>query len=340
MKRLAQFVLGVASGLAMLSGHDVLAQGRNEISGTVFSDVGRPLADISVELDTDLGSSLTRIRTDSSGRFTFGGLTNGSYTVRILPYGTEYKEQSQPVTLATVSSTSSDRQVIQIYLALNERARSGPFALVSGVIFAQEVPRDAQRLYEDGVRLLAEKKEADGLNSLKKSIEVFPEYYLALDRLGGEYAVRGLTDRSYLDAGLVLLSRASEINPSGGSTAFGLGWIQYHLGQTNQAIDNLRRATTLYSKSADAFLWLGKALKRASTFTEAEVAFKRANELTKGKSAEIHWQTAGLYHEQKRYKEAADEFELFLKTQPKATDAEKIRELIKQLREKAAKQQS
>ncbi len=67
---------------------------------------------------------------------------------------------------------------------------------------------------------------------------------------------------------------------------------------------------------------------------------KRANELFKGKSAEVHWQAAGLYHEQKRYKEAADEFELFLKVQPKSTDAVKIRELIRQLREKAAKTQS
>jgi tetratricopeptide (TPR) repeat protein len=102
----------------------------------------------------------------------------------------------------------------------------------------------------------------------------------------------------------------------------------------------LRRATTLYGKSADAYLWLGKALKRASTLDQAEAAFMRANELAKGKSAEVHWQTAGLYHEMKRYKEAADAFELFLKAQPKSVDAEKIRELIRQLREKAAKGQS
>jgi tetratricopeptide (TPR) repeat protein len=339
MKKAAQFVLGLAIGLAMASSQAVLAQGRNEISGTVFSELGRPVADVYVELVTDLGSSLTRIRTNASGRFTFGGLTNGTYRVRILPYGTDYREQTQEVTLANVSSTSgSDRQQLEIYLRLNERAKSGPFALVAGVIFAQEVPREAQKLYDEGVSQLAEKKEAKGFESLKKAIEIFPTYYLALDRLGGEYAVRGISDRNYLEAGLVLLTKASEVNPKGFSSAFGLGLVQYHLGQTNQAIESLRRATTLYGKAADAYLWLGKALKRASTLDQAEAAFKRANELTKGKSSEVHWQTAGLYHDQKRYKEAADEFELFLKTQPKSADAEKIRELIKQLREKAAKQ--
>jgi tetratricopeptide (TPR) repeat protein len=336
----AQFVLGLAIGLAMASSQAVLAQGRNEISGTVFSELGRPVADVYVELVTDLGSSLTRIRTNASGRFTFVGLTNGTYKVRILPYGTDYREQTQEVTLATVSATASDRHQIQIYLALNERARSGPFALVTGVVFAQEVPRAAQRLYEEGIRHLSEKREAEGFNSLKKAIETFPTYYLALDRLGGEYAVRGFSDRSYLEAGLVLLTKASEVNPRGFSSAFGLGLVQYRLGLTKEAVENLRRATTLYGKAADAYLWLGKALKRESTLDQAEAAFKRANVLTNGKSAEVHWQTAGLYHDQKRYKEAADEFELFLKTQPKAADAEKIRALIRQLREKAAKQQS
>ena len=317
-------------------------QGRNEITGTVFSEVGRPVSDVYVELVTDLGSSLTRIRTTSSGRFTFSGLTNGNFKIRVLPYGTDYMEQTQEVTLMTISpaQNASDRQHVQIYLRLNERARSGPFALVPAVIFAQEVPRAAERLYDEGVRYLAEKRERDGLDSLKRSLEIFPNYYLALDRLGQEYAFRGLNDRKYLEAGFVLLTKAAEVNPKSFSSAFALGLAQYHLGMAKEAVESFRRATNLYGKAPDAFLWLGKALKKTSTLDQAEEALKRANELFKGKSAEVHWQAAGLYHEQKRYKEAADEFELFLKVQPKSTDAAKIRELIRQLREKAAKTQS
>ena len=340
MRKCAQLLLALVLGLVLTSSQEIFAQGRNEISGTVFSELGRPVADIYIELVSDLGTSLTRIRTNASGRFTFVGLTNGTYRVRILPYGTEYKEQTQEVTLSNISTTSSDRQQIEIYLRLNERAKSGPFAIVTGVVFAQEVPREAQKLYDDGVRYLAEKKETEGLVNLKKAIEAFPTYYAALDRLGGEYAIRGNTDRSYLEAAFVLLTKASEINPKGFSSVFGLGLVQYQLGLNDGAIESLRRATTLYGKAADAYLWLGKALKRAATFDQAEAAFKRANELTNGKSADVHWQTAGLYHDMKRYKEAADEFELFLKAQPNSNDANKIRELIRQVREKAAKEQS
>ncbi len=136
----APFLIAKAYSPAVLAA--TLIQNRNEITGTVFSETGRPVSDVYVELITDLGSSLTRIRTTSSGRFTFSGLTNGNFKIRVLPYGTNYMEQTQEVTLISISpsQTALDRQHVQIYLRLNERAKSGPFALVPAVIFAQEVP--------------------------------------------------------------------------------------------------------------------------------------------------------------------------------------------------------
>jgi len=313
-------------------------QGRNTIAGTVYGESHRPIADIHIELTDDVNSTLGRAKTSASGRFTFGGLPNGRYKVKALPFGTDYMEQTQEVVLASVSVVAgrgSDFQNIDIYLRLNERGHPGPFAAVTGVIFVQDVPPAARKLYEDGVRYLSDKKEKQGFESLRKSIEVFPNYYLALDRLGAEYAVRGTSDRSYLEAGLILLTKAVEVNPRGLNSLFGLGWTQYQLGLNAEAIETLTRATTVYGKAADPYLWLGKALRRASMQDRAEAAFKRANDLTNGKGADIHWEMAGLYRDQKRYKEAADELELFLKAKPKAADTEKVKALIKQLREKA-----
>ena len=312
-------------------------QGRNILSGTVFGEEHRPVPDVHVELLDDFNATLRRSKTDGSGRFMFTGLVDGRFRVKVLPYGTDYLEQLQEVVLTSVSSAAgsgSDRQNIDVYLRINTRANPSPFSSGTGVVFAQEVPREAQRLYLEGLRYLRDKKEKEGFESLRKAIEVFPNYYLALDRLGGEYATRGHADRSYLQAGFVLLMKAVEVNPRGFSSLFGLGWTQFRLGMTDQAIESLKRATTVYAKSADAYLWLGKAFKKRGTLDQAEVAFKRANELTKGKVAIVHWDLAGIYRDQKRYKEAADQLELFLKAEPKAADAEKIRALIKQLREK------
>lgn len=357
MKR-TRLRLGIAIGLALTFAGAVVSQvslkfvqvpatatlvpqGRNEIYGSVFGDGRRPLADIYVELLDDFNAPLRHTKTDGTGRFTFGGLVNGRYIVKALPYGTDYIEQEQEVILSSVSATvgsGSDTQHVTFYLRLNERIYAGPFAAGPGVVFAQSVPPAAQKLFEEGVRYLHNKKEREGFESLKKSIEIFPDYYLALDRLGAEYAMRGLKNAAYLNAAFALLTHAVEVNPRGFSSVFGLGWTQYHLGMNAAAIETLRRATTLYGKAADAYLWLGKALRRASSNVEAEAALKRANELTKGKFSEAHWQLAELYNQEKRYREAADELELYLKTFPaKAADAEKIRKLIKQLREQAGK---
>ena len=354
MKKLGYLAFGLGVLLTVPVGHPTVnaseiaatiftssgvAQGRNAINGTVFNDSHRPVADAYVELLDDYNSTLGRSKTDGSGHFTFNGLVDGRYKVKVVPYGSDYLEQTQDVVLASVSAiagSGSARENVDFYLKVNERASYGPFAVGPRVVFVQDVPPEARKLYEDGVGFLKAKKEKEAFESLRKSLEVFPNYYLALDRLGAEYAIRGTSDRSYLEAGLILLTKAVEVNPRAFPSLFGLGWTQYQLGLNAEAVETLTRATTVDGKAADAYLWLGKALRRASMLERAEAAFKRANDLTSGKKADIHWQMASLYGDQKRYKEAADELELFLKIESKAADAEKIKALIKQLRDKAA----
>ncbi|MGI8919925.1 MAG: carboxypeptidase regulatory-like domain-containing protein [Pyrinomonadaceae bacterium] len=354
MKKVSSLCLGVALGAMTASqlpahanpsssftGNPFITTqaGRSVITGTVFVEAHRPIADIWIELLDDFNSTISRMKTDGSGRFTFNNLINGNYRLRVLPYGTDYKEQVQDVTLVSVSPVSgrpgADRQNIDIFLKLNDRAPLGPFAVGPGVVFVQEVPEEAERLYLEGIRFLREKNEKDGLARLKKSIEVFPTYYLALDRLGGEYAMRGNKDRSYWEAARLLLEKAVEVNPRGINSVFGLGWTQYQLGMNAQAVESMERAISVNGKAADAFLWLGKAQLRVAAVDKAEVAFKRANELTKGRVAEIHLLLANIYSDQKRYTEAANELELYLKTQSDKQDDAKIQELIKKMRAKA-----
>jgi tetratricopeptide (TPR) repeat protein len=325
----------VANGAAKPAESSPIPQGRNTIYGAVYGDSRFPLRDIYVELQDDVSGTIGQVKTDQSGRFRFSGLVDGRYILRVRPYGTDYLETTREVILTNISMRGgSVTENVDIVLNRNERANTGPFEVAPEGIFAQEVPPAAKKSYEQGIGLLRDKKETEAFNSLKAALEIFPNYYLALNRLGSEYATRGLNNRAYLQAGYSLLSKAVEINPNGFSAVYGLGWTQYQLGLNEEAIASLKRATSLYPKGADAFLLLGKALKRASTFDQAEAALKRANELNSGKSSEPHWQLAALYNDTKRYKEAADELELFLKYEPKAENAEKIRGMIKSLRAK------
>lgn len=318
----------------------VINQNGNSISGHVFGDSRRPVPDVYVELLNDVYSTIARTKTTGAGLYIFRNLSQGNFKVRVLPYGTDYSEQTQDLVIQNISIVGrmgggggAENAQMDFYLRLKPNANAGPFAGLPGVVFAQEVPEPARKLYELGIGNLREKKEKDGFENLKKSLEIFPTYYLALDRLGTEYVARG-----HYEAGYVLLTKSVEVNRSSFSSVFGLGVAQCNLKQNNEAIENLKRATVLYNKSINAQLWLGIALKRGGKPDQAELAFKRADELSKSKSAEVHWQIALLYSEQKRYKEAADKLELFLKHQSDARDAGKIKQLIQQLREKAAKE--
>ena len=314
------------------------SQGRNSISGLIFGESRTPLENAYVELLDELGTTIIQTRTNGSGRYAFYGLSSGRFKIRVFPVGTDYMEQTQEVLLSPVSAipgSGGDNQQIDFYLRLREGANAGPFS-VPGAVFAQEVPDEAKKFFEQGVSELRQKKEKEGFESLKKALDVFPNYFLALDRLGTEYAARGKMNSSYFEAARILLTKALEINPRSYSSMFGLGFAQYHQGAIHEAVANLERAIGVYNKSTNGYLWLGIAQKRAGKVLQAEESFKRANDLSKGKEPDVHWHLAGLYNDQKRYHEAASELELFLKNKPDARDADKIKQLIVQLRQKAA----
>jgi Tfp pilus assembly protein PilF len=358
MKREAHLLLGLAVGLGVAQGPGAqasaleagpaapAAQGgvqvnarRNSISGHVFNDARRPVPDVFVELLDDLGVTVNRTRTAFSGRYEFSGLPEGRFKVRVLPYGTDYASQTQEVVISNVSAlgggTGSEIQQRDFYLNVRAELNSGPFA-APGTVFAQEVPDAAKRLYEKGVGELREKKEKEGFESLKNSLLIFPDYFEALDRLGTEYAVRGSSNPAYSLAASSLLTKAVQVNPASFSSTFGLGFAQYHLGRTAEAVETLQRAVKLYGKSVNGHLWLGIALKKAGKLPQAEESLTRANKAADGKVAEVHLRLAELYSDQKRYRESADALELYLKYEKEARDAEKIRQLIRQLREKAS----
>lgn len=311
-----------------------VVQGTNSITGFVFTEGRQPLSSVYVELQSEYYTTVSRIKTSGSGFYSFRGLKAGNYYVKVMPYGTDYIEQTKQVSLIPISAIPNSGGISEqadFYLKVKS-VSEGPLGS-PGVIFAQDVPDAAKKLYEQGIGLLRDKKEEEGFNVLKKSLETYPDYFLALDRLGTEYVIRGYYRPAY-----VLLSKAIEVNPRSFSSNFGLGLAQYHLQLNEASIESLTKAVSLNDKSVNAQLWLGIVLHLKGKLTEAETALNKADKLTDGKSAEVHWQLARLYSAQNKYAEAADQLELFLKFRPEANDAEKIKQTVQQLRAKVSKQ--
>lgn len=311
------------------------AQSNNTIYGQVVDAQSRqPVGDIFIELMDYVGAPLRRARLSSDGRFTFVGLRGGDYQIKVLTFGTNYQETIKDVRIVSMplgnGRYSSDQVFVDIYLKMDPK-KAGTGDGAATVIFAQEIPGDARKLYKKGVKQLDDKKD-EGLELLKQAVEIFPTYYDALDRLGTEYVQR----KQYEEAA-PYLTRAADVNKRSYSSFYWLGVANFNLKNMPAAIEALRSAVTIKPLSVNAQLFYGMLLRMDGNYELAEKALLQARSLTeKGAPvAEVHWQLALLYEKTSRYKEAADELERFLKVQPETADAEKIRKLIDDLRAKA-----
>ena len=318
----ALFLFGLAA-----SGY---AQSR--ISGQVFGESRRPLAEAYVELLNEVESVLMRTKTNGVGNYNFENLSSGRFSVRVRAFGTNYEEQTQDVEIVTFVG---GRQVADnIRRDFYMRARKSPDSQVGapGVIFVQDVPPDAKQAYDRGVSHFDGGRVDLGVGELKAALAIFPTYFLALDRLGVE-----LIKQQQWKEGGEHFARAVAVNDKSANSWYGLAFCLYAIGSGDKSVEAAKKASGLSPDSPDIQLLLGIALRRERQFNEAEKALLKAKNLSGGKSSEALWHLALLYaHDLKKFSLAADALGDFLKVEPSHPQATLLKKLIQQFREKRA----
>ena len=305
-------------------------QNRSTISGFVFDQQRRPVGQIQVELLNDFNSILARTKTDGSGRFIFNGLPQGRFSIKVLSTGTNYEEQTQSVEIYGVNPLgrpTSDNVQKDIYLRL--RKDSSGLTGITGTTFIQDIPEDARKSYEKAVADLDDNKIDEGIKNLEYSIKVFPTYYSALEKLGSIYI-----NQQKFDNARDIFNRAVAVNDRSFFGWYAISYSNYALKQAEPAIEAGRKAVAINGNSAEAFLILGLSQRMGKQYAESEKSLKQAKKIAQGKVPDIHWNLALLYaHNLKRYSDAANELELYLKANPNSHNADSVKKLIKQFRE-------
>jgi predicted Zn-dependent protease len=327
--------LAICFGWAVLFGlcaNSGFAQaGRGTISGYVFGPERRPISQAAVELRNDVNSVVGRTRTNGAGQFIFFRVPNGRFSVMVLPLGTNFEPQSQDVELSGIGVRGNQipgNVQLDFYLTLRKDSR---LPSQTGVVFIQDVPAEAKRVYEAAVSDLETKRLDQGLNGLRESIELFPAYYLALERLGSEL----IKLAEYVEA-IKRFSAAVAVNPRSFSCWYGLAVANFALRKWEPAVEGVSKALEIEKNSVQALVVLGISQRSLRKFEESEGTLLRAKSLDNVQTPDIYWNLALLYtYDLKRYQEAADALELYLKANSRIPDTEKkkIRRLIKQLRE-------
>jgi len=321
-----------------LSALNVSAQ--NSISGVIFNTNRQPVLQIEVELLDELERLIKSTRTTGSGLYIFQGLRAGVYYVQVRTAGTNYREVKERVQVGQVVRTSpttigsgGESLQVDIVLQVDRRAANNETPLNNEVVFAQDVPKDAEKYFESALKKIKDEKHDDALAELEKALKIFPEYYLALEKIGYEYLAKG----KFVECEEAF-TKALQVNPKSFSAKSGLGIAQYKLGKKQEAVKTLEESVALDPSLASSFIFLGKIYRELKEFEKAETNLKKANELGKNKIADVHWELALLYYYNlNRPADAANELELYLKAKPDAENKAQVEKLIKAMREKAKK---
>lgn len=326
------FLVGIAPFVDAHS--SAFAQG-NTVSGFVWGPGRVPVPDVTVELQNDLYVTIQRTRTSPSGGYRFVNVPGGRLRVRVQPYGLDFEPQEIDFEIVNFSRNNGSGGLQRSGFSneqqnFNLRLKKGtnPDA-VAGVLFAQEVPKEAEKLYSRAVEDLAAQREAEGLAGLRSAIEAFPKYFLALDRLGNEY-VR----LKHFAAAEVLLSLAADVNSKSFRTLYALAYARHSLSLFPDAIAAAEKALELNANDGNSLYVLGSSQRHLKKYDAAEKTLVKAKALPEF-PPHIHWELALLYgNNLKRYGDAATELKAFLKAQPETKDAELIKQLITEFESK------
>ena len=307
--------------------------GTHTIQGRVFVPSGQALTGISIKVNLEAtngeGGSTT---TDQDGAFRFNSVRPGSYAV-VVDGGREFENAREPVSIDP-GGTSGPITTVTIHLRAKISASNPAFA---------GVPQNALDFYQKGAAAAQKGNSKSAAEFFSKAVEAYPSFPAALSELGIQYMKLGQMEKAGETFTALL-----KLKPNDAAAHLEFGIALYNqsvalltdkkteesIHKVGEAETQLRAAVSLNSPGYSAHYYLGLSLIRLRKYDEAQKELELAVQNGGENLAQAHRYLGGLYQSAHRNKDAADELEKYLKLDPKAADAERIKGIIKDLRSK------
>jgi Tfp pilus assembly protein PilF len=186
------------------------------------------------------------------------------------------------------------------------------------------IPPEAREAYAEGLEHVAADEPDDAIERLEEAVELAPEYYDALNKLGIEYLKVG----RYRDAEAIL-ERARDLGPRDPRPLLNLGMLFLQEAPTREASQNAGAGLESYERAAglleeavqldplapEANYYLGSALYQTGDLDRAEYFLQEAL----GLDTDLHDARLALlnvYTRQQRYPEALEQLRAYLRQVP------------------------
>jgi Flp pilus assembly protein TadD len=309
--------------------------GRHSINGRLIFPSGQRVdTRFKVKLEAPGQGDLT-VLSDGNGNFSFQSLRPGNYFV-VIEGGEFFDSVREPVFIepsnvmtrtGPASFPLTRPHNLQIYLrAKNEAAPNKPGVLNAALA---NVPKTAVEFYEKGLEFARAGETDKAIDQLTRAVQAHSNFSLALNELGVQYMKKGQYDKA-ADA----LAKVVQLSPDAPEPMLNYGIALFNQKKIPEAELQLRAAVKKNDQSFAAHHYLGMTLIVKKSFADAETVLRRAIELGGPRAGLAHYYLGGVYWQLGKRQQAADELEAYLKLEPKAPEADKIRGTIKDLRSK------
>ncbi|HYN85514.1 MAG TPA: tetratricopeptide repeat protein [Pyrinomonadaceae bacterium] len=297
---------------------------RNAIQGTVtLPNNQRVDKRVKVRITGGMGHSLFTW-TDDNGNFIFRRLAGGTYFLTV-DAGPEFQTATETVDIYTRASGSSVAVPVFIQLRYKNKDAAEKAGTVNAALAG--VPKNALKEYERAQKAAREGDGKRAVESLKKAVELYPDFMLAYNDLGLAYF-----RLNQLEDAAAALQKAIKLAPDNVTPVLNYGIVLFYQKQHAQAEEQLRAVIKKREASPKAHLFLGRALIRQSKYADAEKSLLRAVELGGPEVNEGYRFLGGIYMEAGDNKRALEALEKYLTLEPNAKDATAVREIVAKLR--------
>ena len=288
-------------------------QTEGKISGTVLLKAGnRPASQVAVKLKSHAAGIFRSVLTDFAGHFEVRSLPPSTYEIVVDEPGYEPAQTS-----AQLDGSASN---LVLYLNSSNLPSTGRNHYT---VSARElkIPGKARGEYEKGLGRLTKKDLSGSLSHFTKAAQVFPEYYEAYYHVGAVETTLG-----HLDEAMKAFQKAIDL--SGGRYAwaeFGIGYLLYLEGKTQEAVTTLRRGLEVDGNSPDGYAILGMALLQLDRPDEAEKCAREAL-LRNPNFAPAYLVLSDAYGRRREYRAQVQEMDAYLKLEPSGAESGHVRQ--------------
>ncbi len=293
--------------------------GRFRITGKIILPNGKPAVGIKISMS---GADFTNgsAQTDSEGKFLFDSIPAGNYTLSV-DRSDEYSSASENLTIA-MDTTPGQTFNVYISLVFSSRTKENNNPLFS------KVPKASLEKYKQSLEKIEKNDSKAALSLLEEAIKLYPDFAAAYNQAGVI-----LLKNNELDKALGAFSNAIQIQPDYFDAKMNYGFTLLSLKDFQDSEKVMQDVIKQKDDVPNAHLYLGIALSGLNKTDEAENAFRKSISLKGGENvAQAHKYLGRIYIKKNMKAEAISELQKYIELAPKASDVDKIKATIEDLK--------